>query len=87
MELVPFSDSAQCVCVCICGRRQYMVTIPAVLEAGAETQFCASLMQPNETLVMTVMLTSKEKSTTLLQKTINTEFHNCVQFKVISPDL
>ncbi|KAM3833923.1 alpha-2-macroglobulin-like [Diretmus argenteus] len=61
---------------------QYMVTIPAVLESGAETQFCASLMQPNETLVMTVTLTTKEKNTTLFQETTNTEFHTCVKFKV-----
>ncbi|KAG7231900.1 hypothetical protein INR49_010121 [Caranx melampygus] len=31
----------------------YMVAVPAVIEAGAETQFCASLLQPNETMVMT----------------------------------
>uniref|UniRef100_A0A7N8XPS2 Alpha-2-macroglobulin-like n=1 Tax=Mastacembelus armatus TaxID=205130 RepID=A0A7N8XPS2_9TELE len=39
----------------------YMVAVPAVLEAGAETKFCASLLQPNETLVMTVSLTSEER--------------------------
>ncbi|XP_027136076.1 alpha-2-macroglobulin-like [Larimichthys crocea] len=61
---------------------QYMVAIPAILEAGAETKFCASLLQPKETLVMTVTLMSQDENTTLLQKTSNEEFHTCVPFKV-----
>ncbi|XP_041795894.1 alpha-2-macroglobulin-like [Chelmon rostratus] len=61
---------------------QYMVAVPAVLEAGAETKFCASLLQPNETVVMTVTLRSPETNTTLFQKTSSEEFHTCVQFKV-----
>uniref|UniRef100_A0A671U9S6 Alpha-2-macroglobulin-like n=1 Tax=Sparus aurata TaxID=8175 RepID=A0A671U9S6_SPAAU len=60
---------------------QYMVAIPAVLEAGAKTKFCVSLLQPNETLVMTVTLVSQEKITTLLQKTSSQEFHECIQFE------
>lgn len=73
-------------CVCFCGCRQYMVAIPAVLEAGAETKFCMSLLQPNETLVMTVTLTSQEKNTTLFQKTSSKGFHTCTQFEVSSRD-
>uniref|UniRef100_A0A7N8WYW9 Alpha-2-macroglobulin-like n=1 Tax=Mastacembelus armatus TaxID=205130 RepID=A0A7N8WYW9_9TELE len=46
-----------------------MVAVPAVLEAGAETKFCASLLQPNETLVMTVSLTSEGNNSTLLKQT------------------
>ncbi|XP_008296528.1 alpha-2-macroglobulin-like [Stegastes partitus] len=61
---------------------QYMVAIPAVLEAGAETKFCASLLKPSETLITTVTLMSKETNTTLLEKTSNTEFHTCIQFQV-----
>ncbi|XP_078023473.1 alpha-2-macroglobulin-like isoform X2 [Epinephelus lanceolatus] len=61
---------------------QYVVAIPAVLEAGAETKLCASLLQPNETLVMTVTLMSYETNTTLFEKTSDTEFHTCVQFQV-----
>ena len=72
------------VCVYVPDCRQYMVAIPAVLEAGAKTKFCASLLQPNETLVMTVTLVSQEKNTTLLQKTSSTEFHDCIQFEVSS---
>ncbi|KAK2846828.1 hypothetical protein Q5P01_009827 [Channa striata] len=63
---------------------QYMVTIPAVLEAGAETQFCTSLLQPNETLVMTVSLSSKKEDKTLLKKKSNGNFHICTTFKVPS---
>lgn len=70
--------------VCFCGCRQYMVVIPAVVEAGAETKFCASLLQPSEPLVMTITLFSQEKNTTLLHKTSSAEFHTCVQFQVTS---
>ncbi|XP_041850344.1 pregnancy zone protein-like isoform X2 [Melanotaenia boesemani] len=60
----------------------YMVAIPAVLEAGAETRFCASLRQPSETLVMTVTLRSQDMNTTLLEKTSSEEFHECILFPV-----
>ncbi|XP_047450995.1 alpha-2-macroglobulin-like isoform X2 [Mugil cephalus] len=60
---------------------QYMVAIPAVLEAGAETKFCASLLQPSETLVMTVTLMSEQQNTTLFTKSSSKKFHICSQFK------
>uniref|UniRef100_A0A3Q1J1K2 Alpha-2-macroglobulin bait region domain-containing protein n=1 Tax=Anabas testudineus TaxID=64144 RepID=A0A3Q1J1K2_ANATE len=60
----------------------YMVAIPAVLEAGSETKFCASLLQPEETLTMTVSLISDDERTTLLKQTSSEEFHICHQFKV-----
>uniref|UniRef100_A0A3Q1J0L5 Alpha-2-macroglobulin-like n=1 Tax=Anabas testudineus TaxID=64144 RepID=A0A3Q1J0L5_ANATE len=60
----------------------YMVAIPAVLEAGSETKFCASLLQPSRSVVMTVTLVSGEESTTLLNHTSSEEFHMCTQFKV-----
>ncbi|KAK2912863.1 alpha-2-macroglobulin-like [Channa argus] len=63
---------------------QYIVTIPAVLEAGAETKFCTSLLQPNETLVMTVTLSSDKQDTTLLKRKSKRGFHICTQFKVPS---
>uniref|UniRef100_A0A8D3BU42 Si:ch211-212c13.8 n=1 Tax=Scophthalmus maximus TaxID=52904 RepID=A0A8D3BU42_SCOMX len=62
---------------------QYMVAIPSLLEAGAETKFCVSLLQPNETLDMTITLSSEEQNTTtLLKKTTSEEFHECLQFQV-----
>ncbi|KAM4743098.1 pregnancy zone protein-like isoform 2-T3 [Anableps anableps] len=60
----------------------YMVTIPAVLEAGAQTKFCASLMEPNETLTMTVTLRSEGRTTALHEKTSREEFVQCLQFQV-----
>ncbi|XP_062275147.1 alpha-2-macroglobulin-like [Scomber scombrus] len=60
---------------------QYMVTFPAVLEAGAETTFCVSLLRPSETLVMTVTLMSTETNTTLFKETSSTDFHTCTQFQ------
>ncbi|XP_076591398.1 alpha-2-macroglobulin-like [Chaetodon auriga] len=72
--------SCMCVAPAVAGP-QYMVAIPAVLEAGADAKCCASLLQPNETVVMTITFMSPEKNTTLLQKTSSEEFHTCVQFK------
>uniref|UniRef100_A0A8D3ECJ0 Si:ch211-212c13.8 n=1 Tax=Scophthalmus maximus TaxID=52904 RepID=A0A8D3ECJ0_SCOMX len=70
------------VCVCV-GGGSYMVAIPSLLEAGAETKFCVSLLQPNETLDMTITLSSEEQNTTtLLKKTTSEEFHECLQFQV-----
>ncbi|XP_007575635.1 alpha-2-macroglobulin-like [Poecilia formosa] len=60
----------------------YMVAIPAVLESGAETKFCASLLQPTESLLMMVTLVSQHSSITLLEKTSSTEFNECFQFQV-----
>uniref|UniRef100_A0A7N9B151 Alpha-2-macroglobulin-like n=1 Tax=Mastacembelus armatus TaxID=205130 RepID=A0A7N9B151_9TELE len=48
----------------------------------SETKFCASLLQPNEPLVMTVSLTSEGNNSTLLKQTSSEEFHICAQFKV-----
>uniref|UniRef100_A0A668AW68 Alpha-macroglobulin receptor-binding domain-containing protein n=1 Tax=Myripristis murdjan TaxID=586833 RepID=A0A668AW68_9TELE len=62
--------------------QHYMVVIPSVLEAGADTQFCASLLQPNETLLMTVTLTSQAENRTLLMEEADTDVHTCVKFKV-----
>ncbi|CAN9511030.1 unnamed protein product [Ophioblennius macclurei] len=61
---------------------QYMVAVPAVMEIGSEAQFCASLMHPDEVLVMTVSLMSKEANTTLFTHTSSQDFHICSQFKV-----
>uniref|UniRef100_A0A3Q3EN42 Macroglobulin domain-containing protein n=1 Tax=Labrus bergylta TaxID=56723 RepID=A0A3Q3EN42_9LABR len=60
--------------------RQFMVTIPAVIGAGAETSFCASLLKPNETLVMTVTLRSLQQNVTLMEETSSQEFHTCIKF-------
>nr|XP_046244328.1 alpha-2-macroglobulin-like [Scatophagus argus] len=62
----------------------FMVAIPAVVEAGAETRFCASVLKATESLVMNITLISQEKETVLFQKTSSTEFHTCAQFQAPS---
>uniref|UniRef100_A0A8D0CSI2 Alpha-2-macroglobulin-like n=1 Tax=Sander lucioperca TaxID=283035 RepID=A0A8D0CSI2_SANLU len=69
-------------CMCVCGCRQYMVAIPAILESGAETKFCASLLEPSQTLEMSVTLMCQEANTILLKKSSSKEFHTCTEFKV-----
>lgn len=58
-----------------------MVAIPAILEPG-ESKFCASLLEPNEVMTMTVSLKSKELNTTLMQMGSGQEFHECRNFEV-----
>lgn len=59
-----------------------MVAIPAILESGEKTQFCSSLLDPKETMTMTVTLRDKDMNMTLLQMTSSDEFHNCIEFEV-----
>uniref|UniRef100_A0A3Q3QYI5 Macroglobulin domain-containing protein n=1 Tax=Monopterus albus TaxID=43700 RepID=A0A3Q3QYI5_MONAL len=65
----------------MCVYRQYMVAIPAVLEAGATAKLCADLMQPNEALTMTTSLVYK-KRTTLFKWASRKDLHTCAQFQV-----
>ncbi|CAB1347764.1 unnamed protein product, partial [Coregonus sp. 'balchen'] len=67
-------------------RKVYMVATPAVIQAGSEAKLCASLLQPNETLVMTISLIANGQNKTLLQESSDQEFHRCFQFQV-SPAL
>uniref|UniRef100_A0A8C7CY21 Alpha-2-macroglobulin n=1 Tax=Oncorhynchus kisutch TaxID=8019 RepID=A0A8C7CY21_ONCKI len=70
--------------LCFCQetpRPVYMVAIPAVIQAGSEAKLCASLLQPNETLVMTISLLVDEQSKILLQESSDREFHRCFQFQ------
>uniref|UniRef100_A0A8K9X590 Alpha-2-macroglobulin-like n=1 Tax=Oncorhynchus mykiss TaxID=8022 RepID=A0A8K9X590_ONCMY len=75
--------------LCVCQetpRPVYMVAVPAVIQAGSEAKLCASLLQPNETLVMTVSLMADGQNKRLLHQSSDQEFHRCVQFQV-SPAL
>uniref|UniRef100_A0A673XTT8 Alpha-2-macroglobulin-like n=1 Tax=Salmo trutta TaxID=8032 RepID=A0A673XTT8_SALTR len=70
--------------LCVCQetpRPVYMVAIPAVIQAGSEAKLCASLLQPNETLVMTISLMADGQNKTLLHETSDQEFHRCFQFQ------
>ncbi|XP_057695614.1 alpha-2-macroglobulin-like [Corythoichthys intestinalis] len=64
----------------------YLVGFPVILEAGAETSFCASLLQPNETMTMTVFLNSKEENNTLFKEESSKDFHKCHKFMVPVPN-
>uniref|UniRef100_A0A3B5LAV3 Alpha-2-macroglobulin bait region domain-containing protein n=1 Tax=Xiphophorus couchianus TaxID=32473 RepID=A0A3B5LAV3_9TELE len=74
--------SADCLYGSVC--RHYMVAMPAILEAGAQTKLCAILMEPNETLTMTVTLALQEQNIILHEKTSGEEFLECIQFQVPS---
>ncbi|XP_077468386.1 alpha-2-macroglobulin-like [Stigmatopora argus] len=63
----------------------YLVGFPAILEGGSETSFCASLLQPIETMTMTVFLNSKEENKTLFKEESSKDFHKCHRFMVPVP--
>ncbi|XP_045079331.1 alpha-2-macroglobulin-like isoform X2 [Coregonus clupeaformis] len=70
--------------ICVCQETAgpvYMVAIPAVIQAGSEAKLCASLLQPNETLVMTISLMADGQNKILLHKSSDQEFHRCFQFQ------
>ncbi|XP_026138197.1 alpha-2-macroglobulin-like isoform X3 [Carassius auratus] len=70
--------------VCVNGQMagpSFMVTFPAVIESGSEARLCASLLKPNESLVMNIYLVDDNQSTLLLQEKAEEEFHRCFNFK------
>ncbi|XP_047676905.1 ovostatin isoform X2 [Tachysurus fulvidraco] len=58
----------------------FMVTFPAVIEAGSDAKFCVSLMKPNETLQMNIYLVHNKQDRTLFHETVEKEFHHCSHF-------
>ncbi|XP_056122721.1 alpha-2-macroglobulin-like [Rhinichthys klamathensis goyatoka] len=70
--------------ICVNGQTSgpyFMVTFPAVIESGSEAKLCASLLKPNESLVMNIYLVHGIQSTLLLQEKSEEEFHRCFNFK------
>uniref|UniRef100_A0A672YEJ6 Alpha-2-macroglobulin-like n=1 Tax=Sphaeramia orbicularis TaxID=375764 RepID=A0A672YEJ6_9TELE len=63
---------------------RFLVPVPAYLEAGSEQQFCVSLLQPNETLDVSVSLESGDRKSLLLRRISDTDFHTCTRFQVPS---
>ncbi|XP_073779713.1 alpha-2-macroglobulin isoform X4 [Danio rerio] len=59
----------------------FMVTFPAVIRSGSEAKLCASLLNPNESLVMNIYLNQENQSTLLLQEKAEQEFHRCFNFQ------
>uniref|UniRef100_A0AAX7VM46 Alpha-2-macroglobulin domain-containing protein n=1 Tax=Astatotilapia calliptera TaxID=8154 RepID=A0AAX7VM46_ASTCA len=53
---------------CVC--RQYLVAVPAVLESGAETKFCVSVLELTEPVVVNVTLKSTQLAKTYSQTNI-----------------
>ncbi|RXN23913.1 alpha-2-macroglobulin-like protein [Labeo rohita] len=62
-------------------QRSFMVTFPAVIESQSEAKLCASLLKPNESLVMNIYLLDGDQSTLLLQEKAEEEFHRCFNFQ------
>ncbi|XP_001345438.8 alpha-2-macroglobulin-like isoform X1 [Danio rerio] len=70
--------------ICVNGKMaepSFMVIFPAVIESGSEAKLCASLLNPNESLVMNIYLVHGNQSTLLLQEKAEQEFHRCFNFK------
>ncbi|XP_056329992.1 alpha-2-macroglobulin isoform X2 [Danio aesculapii] len=70
--------------ICVNGnttRPIFMVTFPAVIESGSDAKLCASLLKPNESLVMNIYLVHGNQSTLLLQEKAEQEFHRCFNFQ------
>ncbi|KAG7322068.1 hypothetical protein KOW79_014926 [Hemibagrus wyckioides] len=59
----------------------FMVTFPAVIEAGSDAKLCASLLKPNETLQMNIYLVHNNQNKTLLHDTVEKDFHRCSHFE------
>ncbi|XP_058269792.1 alpha-2-macroglobulin-like isoform X1 [Hemibagrus wyckioides] len=59
----------------------FIVTFPAVIEAGSNAKLCASLLKPNETLQINVYLIHNNQSRTLLHETVEKDFHHWFHFK------
>ncbi|KAI7790046.1 alpha-2-macroglobulin-1 [Triplophysa rosa] len=59
----------------------FMVTFPAVIQSGSEAKLCASLLKPNESLIMNVYVVNDLENTLLLQEKTDQEFHRCFNFQ------
>ncbi|XP_076147511.1 alpha-2-macroglobulin-like [Alosa pseudoharengus] len=62
----------------------FLVTFPAQMRSASEAKLCARLQSPNETLRMSIYLTSGDKKKMLHQETSDTDFHRCVHFQAPS---
>ncbi|XP_034024636.1 alpha-2-macroglobulin-like [Thalassophryne amazonica] len=64
-------------------RTHYMVAVPAVIEAGSEARFCASLLWLNETtrMIITLNKNTVEASNIIYDKWSREGFHECHTFQ------
>ncbi|XP_041924558.1 alpha-2-macroglobulin-like isoform X1 [Alosa sapidissima] len=59
----------------------FLVTFPAQIWSESEAKLCASLLSPNETLLMSIYLTNGDEKKMLHQETSDKDFHRCFQFQ------
>ncbi|XP_062376687.1 alpha-2-macroglobulin-like [Sardina pilchardus] len=59
----------------------FLVTFPAQIWSGSEAKLCASLLSPNETMLMSIYLTDGDEKKMLHQETSDKDFHRCFQFR------
>ncbi|XP_041924557.1 alpha-2-macroglobulin-like isoform X2 [Alosa sapidissima] len=62
----------------------FLVTFPALIRSESEAKLCASLLSPNETLLMSIYLTNGDEKKMLHQETSDKDFHHCFQFQAPS---
>ncbi|XP_048013066.1 pregnancy zone protein-like isoform X2 [Megalobrama amblycephala] len=63
-------------------RPLFMVTFPAVIESGSDAKLCATLLNPQESLTVTVsLLDDKNGITKLVQQSSLMPLHRCFSFK------
>nr|XP_023686044.1 alpha-2-macroglobulin-like protein 1 isoform X1 [Paramormyrops kingsleyae] len=59
----------------------FFVTFPTVIDADSQATLCASLLYPNETLLMTVLLNNNDESKILFKESTDTAMFQCIDFK------
>ncbi|XP_067308332.1 pregnancy zone protein-like [Pseudorasbora parva] len=65
----------------------FMVTFPSVIESGSEAKLCITLLNPQESLTMTVsLLDDKKRTTQLVQQVSSKPFHSCFSFQAPQGD-
>ncbi|KAL2085076.1 hypothetical protein ACEWY4_018396 [Coilia grayii] len=59
----------------------FLVSFPALIRSESEAKLCASLLSPNETLLMSIYLTDGDQKRLLHQETSDKDFHRCFTFQ------
>ncbi|XP_057183547.1 alpha-2-macroglobulin-like, partial [Triplophysa rosa] len=58
-----------------------MVTFPALIKSGLQARLCVSLLQPTESVQLTIDLVHNDQNQTLLQMSTVHELHHCLDFQ------
>ncbi|XP_063063228.1 alpha-2-macroglobulin-like protein 1 [Engraulis encrasicolus] len=62
-------------------RPSFLVSFPAVVRSESEAKVCASLLSPNETLVMSIYVINGDQKKLIHQETSDKDFHRCFTFQ------